>query len=50
MLATLPGTACSHALNKVVAPVAVRLEVQAEVQERLTQRSIYVIAAVLSVL
>src|SRR5215469_10348719 len=32
-----PGTVCSYALKQIVVPVAVRFEVQAEVQKRLSQ-------------
>ena len=37
---THPVTVCSYTLKQVVVPVAVRFEVQAEVQERLSQRTL----------
>jgi hypothetical protein len=36
----LPGTVCSYTLEQLVVAVAVGFEVQAEVQERLSQRTL----------
>src|SRR5215472_1393306 len=35
-----PGTVCSYTLKQIVVPVAIRFEVQAEVQKRLSQRAL----------
>src|SRR5580692_2394000 len=36
----LPRAVCSYTLKQVVVPIAIRFEVQAEVQERLSQRAL----------
>src|SRR6266403_5692393 len=35
-----PGTVCSYALKQFVVPITIRLEVEAEVQKRLPQRTL----------